>query len=252
MKSRQKIWQPETAAYKRFHFPVHARSHESHIPENEAPPESDLPFSSAQPEVTDKVTADALVPESQNHYSKGFMNGEQEGYRKGLEEGRRASLEEGKKIGLEQGRIMLSDQQKNFVNTLQEQLEKVQSSHLKHREELTLWLGRVVEETCRQVVRRELSTESDQIIRVIKETLELMPENKQCSIHLNPQDADLLKTLKPDLGIAWQIIEDRSVAEGDCRIVSSETEAEARLESRLVECLDIIRESLPASIKEVG
>ena len=250
MKNRQKIWQPETAAYKRFHFPVHAKlTKETDTQKVAEKPASVAP---ARKEPAKAPADQATSPPTQHQFNTGYEKGKKEGYRKGLEEGRLTGLDEGKHIGLEQGRIQNTDQQAAFVEVLQQQLAQVRNAHLQNREELVLWLGRVVEETCRQVVRRELSTETDHIVHVIKETLNLMPEEDQYSIHLSPHDAEQIKQLKPDMGVAWQIVEDRTVTQGDCRIVSSETEAEARMESRLVECLDIIRETLPVSIQEVS
>lgn len=250
MRSKRKIWQPETAAYKRFHFPVHGNTTEAQS-EAEAVAES---FSNqAEPELQ-KSSVIEQPPQStfQTYYEKGLEKGKDEGYRRGVEEGRREGFEEGKLLGLQQGDQQLQSKHEIFIQNLQEQLSKVKTRHSQSREELVDWLGKVIEETCRQVVRRELKTDSQQIIRVVEETLKLLPETDQYSIHLNPEDAELLKQHKPDLGVAWQIIEDRNVARGDCRIESADTEAEARLESRLIECLEIIRETLPASLQEVG
>ena len=250
MRSKQKIWQPETAAYKRFQFPVHGEAVTTK-------PETDK----ATEELTGQIDSglhtrpgveDVEQSTLQNYYEKGLQKGKEEGYRKGVEEGRREGFEEGKLLGLQQSEQQLQSQHKAFLENLQKQLSGVKKRHSKSRDQLVDWLGKVIEETCRQVVRRELKTDSEQIIRVVEETLKLLPETDQYSIHLNPQDAELLKEHKPDLGVAWQLVEDRSVALGDCRIESAGTEAEARLESRLMECLDIIRETLPASLEEVS
>ena len=245
---KRKIWQPETAAYKRFQFPVHGNAIET-------TPETDNPVENLSGEVepgSHKIPPVDELPQNtlQTYYEKGLQKGKDEGYRKGVEEGRREGFEEGKLLGLKQSEQQLQTQHSAFIQNLQEQLSKVKKRHSKSRDELVDWLGRIIEETCRQVVRRELKTDSEQIIRVVEETLKLLPETDQYRIHLNPQDAELLLQHKPDLGVAWQLIEDRTLALGDCRIESAGTEAEARLESRLMECLDIIRETLPASLEE--
>ena len=247
---KRKIWQPETAAYKRFQFPVHGSAIDSTSEtENRAEDLSGQAESGLR-----KTTPVDELPQNtlQEYYEKGLQKGTSEGYRKGVEEGRREGLEEGRLLGLKQSEQQLKGQHNVFIKNLQQQLSKVKKRHSESRDELVDWLRKIIEETCRQVVRRELKTDSEHIIRVVEETLELLPETEQYRIHLSPQDADLLKQHKPDLGAAWQLIEDRTLAQGDCRIESAGTEAEARLESRLMECMDIIRETLPASLEEVS
>lgn len=249
MRGKQKIWQPETAAYKRFHFPVHGNAVDTqpakeNIPNTAGKVDPDLQKTPAVEEPSQSTL--------QTYYEQGLQKGRDEGYLRGVEEGRREGFEEGKLLGLQQGDQQLHSKQSAFIENLQQQLAKVKTHHSQSRQDLVDWLGKVIEETCRQVVRRELKTDSEQIIRVVEETLKLLPETDQYKIHLNPQDAELLKEHKPDLGVVWQLIEDRNLTQGDCRIESAGTEAEARLESRLIECLDIIRETLPASLGEVS
>ena len=254
MRGKQKIWQPETAAYKRFQFPVHGDAiakPEAEKPETEITPKGhsrQVDSSSHKTQSAEELPQNTL----QTYYDQGLQKGKNEGYRQGVKEGRREGFEEGKLLGLQQSEQQLHSHHEAFIQSLQKELSEVKKRHSESREDLVDWLGKVIEETCRQVVRRELKTDSQQIIRVVEETLKLLPETDQYSIHLNPQDAELLTQHKPDLGVAWQLIEDRTVAQGDCRIESAGTEAEARLESRLIECLDIIRETLPASLQEVS
>ena len=123
--------------------------------------------------------------------------------------------------------------------------------HLNDREQVSVWLGQVVEEVCRQVVRREVSIQQSQIVDIIRQTLDLIPESKEYSIHVCEQDAELLREIKPDFGVPWQLSVNHELVPGDCRIVGNEGEADAHLESRLVQCLDIIRESLPSNLEAV-
>lgn len=257
MTNRQKIWQPETAAFKRFLFPVHQKPGEFQNSETSETPEitQQPDYSASQP--VDKVQNTVPTPQEPAEPSAEVLQsileqGIEKGYAKGVEEGRRMGFEEGRELGVKEGGRIATEEQKKLVSLLRKEMSEFRSGASYGRDEKISWLGKVIEETCRQVVRRELMTSPEQIVSVIRETLSIMPEDAQYTIHVNPVNAELLKQLKPDFGAAWQVVEDQELPMHDCRIISSQTEAEARMESRLVECLDIIRENLPAAMEDAG
>ncbi|WOG29084.1 FliH/SctL family protein [Endozoicomonas sp. 8E] len=252
MTNRQKIWQPETAAFKRFLFPVHRKPGEVQSSEID---QQTADHSAFQPEETvqNKVpaTRESIEPSAEVLQSI-LEQGIEKGYAKGVEEGRRMGFEEGRELGVREGGRIATEEQKKLVSLLRKEMSEFRSGGNYGGDEKISWLGKVIEETCRQVVRRELMTSPEQIVSVVRETLSIMPEDAQYTIHVNPVNAELLKKLKPDFGAAWQVVEDHELQMNDCRIISSQTEAEARMESRLVECLDIIRENLPAAMEDAG
>lgn len=263
MKNRNKIWQPETAAYKRFQFPVHDR--ESIQERNEAGStksevstfkEKSYQTHSIKPESTFQNVHNSQSPEAaekmrvENHTAE-VQRVEKQSYQRGYDEGRRQGFEEASSKVASQTQ-QASEQQKAFLESLHKELASLQTQHLKNREQLSIWLGQVVEEVCRQVVRKEVSTQQGQIVEIIRQTLDLIPESDEYSIHVCEQDAELLREVKPDFGIPWQLSVSHELTSGDCRIVASDGEADARLESRLMQCLDIIRESLPANLEVVS
>jgi flagellar assembly protein FliH len=88
----------------------------------------------------------------------------------------------------------------------------------------------------RQLVRRELRAQPEQIIAVIRETLALLPANaREVRIVLHPDDAALVRTrlVEPNAERAWTLIEDPVVGRGGCRVNSEDSFIDAQVESRL-------------------
>jgi len=88
----------------------------------------------------------------------------------------------------------------------------------------------------RQLVRRELRAQPEQIIAVIRETLALLPANsREVRIVLHPDDAALVhaRLAEPNAERAWTLIEDPVVGRGGCRINSENSFIDAQVEARL-------------------
>jgi flagellar assembly protein FliH len=88
----------------------------------------------------------------------------------------------------------------------------------------------------RQLVRRELRAQPEQIIAVIRETLALLPaSSRDVRIVLHPDDAALVRTrlAEPNAERAWTLIEDPVVGRGGCRVNSEDSFIDAQVESRL-------------------
>lgn len=88
----------------------------------------------------------------------------------------------------------------------------------------------------RQVVRREIRLQPDQIVAVIRETVALLPAaTRGARVHLHPDDAALVRERlrEPGADAAWTIIEDPVLSRGGCRVTSENSTIDARLEQRL-------------------
>jgi flagellar assembly protein FliH len=88
----------------------------------------------------------------------------------------------------------------------------------------------------RQLVRRELHTQPEQIIAVIRETVALLPvAARQVRIFLHPEDAALVRArlAEPVAERAWTLVEDPVIARGGCRITSDNSSIDAQVETRL-------------------
>ena len=96
----------------------------------------------------------------------------------------------------------------------------------------------LVGQVTREVIQRELSGDSSQIRQVLREALKLLPMGAEnIRIHLNPQDFELVKTLRDRHEESWRILEDDSLLPGGCRVESEHSRIDASVETRLSQAL---------------
>ena len=88
----------------------------------------------------------------------------------------------------------------------------------------------------RQIIRRELKTQPDEIVAVVRETVGLLPiVARQVRVHLHPEDAELVRSRLASASgeRAWSIVEDPMLSRGGCRVTSETSSIDAQLEQRL-------------------
>lgn len=88
----------------------------------------------------------------------------------------------------------------------------------------------------RQLVRRELKTQPEQIVAVIRETVALLPASaRDVRIHLHPEDAAVVRErlVEPGTARAWTLVEDPVITRGGCRISGENSSIDAQVEARL-------------------
>lgn len=94
----------------------------------------------------------------------------------------------------------------------------------------------LVQAIAQQLVRRELRAEPGEIVGLVRAGLEALPVNaQQVSVRLHPDDARLVRELmKPgDEATPWRIEADPVLERGSCQVVTSTSQVDARLETRL-------------------
>lgn len=144
----------------------------------------------------------------------------QEGFQQGLKEGREQGVKEMQAhIGTLQGLLRCLD-------TPFEQLDEAVERQLA---ELAMLVAR-------QLVRRELCTEPEQVIAVVREALTALPvaaRNVRLAVH--PDDAALIReTLSlGDSKSQLQIVEDPVQSRGGCKVISDTSQIDASVEARL-------------------
>ncbi len=73
----------------------------------------------------------------------------------------------------------------------------------------------LVEHMVREVIQRELKTDSSQIEHVLREALKLLPLGAEnVRLHINPQDFDQIKALRERHEATWRIVEDEALLAG--------------------------------------
>jgi flagellar assembly protein FliH len=88
----------------------------------------------------------------------------------------------------------------------------------------------------KQIVRRELRADPEQIIAILRESVSRLPAAaRDVRVHLHPEDAAVVRAqlATPSNDRAWSIVEDPSLTRGGCLIRTDTSQVDARLESRL-------------------
>jgi len=88
----------------------------------------------------------------------------------------------------------------------------------------------------KQMVRRELKISPDEVIAVIQEALNALPDSvADVTLELNPADAALVRSsiMNPDSQAGWKIVEDPVMTCGGCRVLTKTSRIDATVENRL-------------------
>lgn len=144
----------------------------------------------------------------------------EEGFRQGVQEGREAGAKEFS------AQFQLLQQ---LLAGLDQPFEALDSSVERQLAELAMLVAR-------QLVRRELKTEPEQVISVVREALAALPvAARNVRLALNPEDAALIRQTLPVQGDeqTLQIVDDPVQARGGCRVYTDTSQIDATVESRL-------------------
>ncbi|WP_286913413.1 MULTISPECIES: flagellar assembly protein FliH [unclassified Pseudomonas] len=188
-------------------------------PEPEPEPEvveeevEEVPLEEVQP-----LTLEELEAIRQEAYNEGFATGEREGFhstqlkvRQEAEEALNAKL-----ANLEQ--LM-----EHLLEPIAEQDTQIEKT-----------MVHLVAHMARQVIGRELRSDSSQITQVLREALKLLPMGADnIRIHLNPQDFELAKALRERHEESWKLLEDDALLPGGCRIETLHSRIDATMETRI-------------------
>lgn len=103
----------------------------------------------------------------------------------------------------------------------------------------------LVEHIARQVIQRELVTDSGQIASVLRDALKLLPMGAQnLRISINPQDFLLVKAMRERHEESWKIVEDEDLLPGGCRIETEHSRIDASVETRIALAISKMHDQL--------
>ncbi|MGH8548224.1 MAG: flagellar assembly protein FliH [Methylococcales bacterium] len=176
----------------------------------------------------DPIPALPTVEEIEAMQKLAFEEASKQGWREGYEKG----FEQGRNEGFEQGRSDLDRSIGEFRSLLDLLSEPLNNLDEQVEEEL---VGLSVA-IARHLVRRELKTETDQIIAVIREALQALPASaRKIRISLNPDDAELVRSALrvDDARPPWELLEDPLLTRGGCRVETETSRIDATVENRL-------------------
>ena len=148
---------------------------------------------------------------------------EQRGYEAGMA---KAEAEMKPKIAELEARTKRLDALLQFVaRPLQELDAEVEKTLL----QLTLAVGK-------QLARRELRLEPEQVIAIIRESLRELPSTaREIKVLLHPADAAIVREhlTEPVSERAWNIVEEPTMSRGGCMVRTDTSTIDARLDSRI-------------------
>lgn len=173
----------------------------------------EVPLEEVQP-----LTLEDLEAIRQEAYNEGFATGEREGFhstqlkvRQEAEEALNAKL------------ASLEQLMEHLLEPIAEQDTQIEKA-----------LVHLVSHMARQVIGRELRSDSSQITQVLREALKLLPMGAEnIRIHLNPQDFELAKALRERHEESWKLLEDDALLPGGCRIETAHSRIDASMETRI-------------------
>lgn len=187
-------------------------------PEPVAAPEAPVQVEEVAIEQVKPLTLDELEAIRQDAYNEGFSAGEKDGFHAGQ---LRARQEADAALALK-------------VQSLEQLMGQLLEPIANQDRELELALVNLVGQMARQVIQRELNSDSSQIRSVLREALKLLPMGaSNIRIHINPQDFELVKALRERHEESWRILEDESLQPGGCRVESEHSRIDASIETRL-------------------
>ncbi|OHC23283.1 MAG: flagellar assembly protein FliH [Pseudomonadales bacterium RIFCSPHIGHO2_02_FULL_60_43] len=164
------------------------------------------------------LTLDELEAIRQDAYNEGFATGEKDGFHAGQLKAK------------QEADIALAAKLASMEQLMTQLFEPISAQDQQLEEAMVSLLGQMV----RQVIQRELVSDSSQIRQVLSEALKLLPMGTgNIRIHVNPQDFEIIKALRERHEESWRILEDTSLLPGGCRVESELSRIDATVETRL-------------------
>ncbi|MGH8463834.1 MAG: flagellar assembly protein FliH, partial [Pseudomonas sp.] len=199
-------------------------------PEPEPEPEvvqeevEDVPLEEVQP-----LTLEELESIRQEAYNEGFATGEREGFHS-----TQLKVRQEAEVALTARLASLELLMGNLLEPIAEQDGQIEKA-----------LVSLVSHVAREVIGRELRSDSAQIGQVLREALKLLPMGADnIRIHIHPQDFELAKALRERHEERWKLLEDESLLPGGCRIETDHSRIDATMETRVEKALSQLFDQL--------
>ncbi|MCU7808923.1 MAG: flagellar assembly protein FliH [Candidatus Thiodiazotropha sp. (ex Semelilucina semeliformis)] len=165
-------------------------------------------------------TAAALEQIQKQAYEEGYEKGKQQGFEFGHKEGLAQANQEVQRFTSQFDRLQTA-----FERPLRELDDQIE------RELLSLVIAIV-----RQLVRREVKSDPNLIVGVVREALSILPVNsRNVRLMVHPEDAELIREIYAlgDTEVGWSLVEDPVINRGGCKVVTDTSQIDATLDSRL-------------------
>lgn len=197
-----------------------------------------VPLEAAEPEPADEsvielaeeveeaprpFTVEELEQIREEAYNEGFATGERDGFHAG-------------QLKAQQEAKARLDQRMGEIDALLTQLMEPMNEQDEQVEDMLL---KLVENMVRQVIQRELRTDSSQIVKVLRGALKALPMGAgNIRIYLNPADFEAIKALRERHEESWRLLEDDTLLAGGCRVETEHSQLDATVETRLKQIIE--------------
>jgi len=143
-------------------------------------------------------------------------------------------LKNGYEDGLKQGQQALNEYKQTFesvFSSLDNALKEIDQDVIQAITQLAISISK-------QIIRRELQINSEQVVSVVKESIKLLPlEKSRLIIHLNPSDISVVQKVfnQDDIVHSYSLVEDPTVQRGGCKLATDESIIEATIDSQVAQ-----------------
>jgi len=176
------------------------------------------------------MTADELQAITDAAEQEGITQGRKRGLELGLEEGRQQGLEQGLQQAKSEAAAQLQQQVAQLLQIAEQLVEPiaVQQQGLEHL------LVETITALTKQLVTRELQTDSSNILSVVKQAMAALPVGgQQVTLRLNPDDLALIEAHSEEQHLPWRFVGDASLIPGGCKISTADSLVDFSVETRL-------------------
>lgn len=141
------------------------------------------------------------------------------------------AYQEGFAAGMKDGRAeshVIAQRMQSMLGALRHAMSQFEEAMAEEIMDLAL-------DIARQMVRASLQVEPALVVPVVREAIQNLPQAYQRpTLMINPEDAQLVRDLLAQeyQEEVWRVIEDPHMERGGCRIETSTSEIDARIESR--------------------
>lgn len=174
-------------------------------------------------------------------FSRGFDEGKQEGY----EEGSRLGYDTGWQQGQAEGRQQAGEQFQAAAAPLAALVAEWTQFLARYEQQRREELLQLVEKVTHQVIRCELALQPGQLLALVDEALQSLPEQPESiRVLLNQEAYQRIKEIAPAQAAAWGLSADPTMAPGECRVITADAEMDVGCQHRLEQCMDALKTTL--------
>jgi flagellar assembly protein FliH len=148
------------------------------------------------------------------------------------------SYDEQLKNGYEDGLKQAQQELNQYKQTFEAVFSSIDSAFKEIDQKVIQAIKQLAVSISKQIIRRELQINSEQVVSVVKEAIKLLPLDKsRLIIHLNPSDISVVKKVfnQDDIVQSYSLVEDPSVQRGGCKLATDDSIIDATIDSQIAQ-----------------